>query len=127
MKKALLTIAAVATLSTSAQAMDAVATAKMKSWVEKATPILMMADACNSPKYIEAYEVSYKVAHMAAQVAPGDMWSDIIDMEFTIAPMHVSPDIRKMTNLVERKANGWKKWCNDFETTHLTKFIESLK
>ena len=85
MKKTLLTIAATVAITTSAQAMDAVSQAKMKDWVSSATPLLMQAEACDSPNYIKAYETAYEIAHVSAGVPQGDVWSSIIDMEFNLA------------------------------------------
>ena len=126
MKKTLLTIAAVATISTSAQAMDAVSQAKMKDWVETITPMLVLAEACDSPNYLDLYKTAYKVAHVAAGVEEGDMWSSIIDMEFNMAPLETSGDVKKLARMLKAKAKGYQKWCSDAEKD-IVKTINNLE
>ena len=115
MKKTLLTIAAITTLSTSAQAMDAVSQAKMEDWVKTATPMLMLAQACDSPNYIKAYQTAYDIAHVAAGVQAGDVWSSIIDMEFNMAKMTVDSSVSKNVRLLKAKAKGSDRFCSKLE------------
>ena len=126
MKKTLLTIAATVAITTSAQAMDAVGQAKMKNVVNTiAAPMLMPLEACGAKNYIDMYQSMYKLAHMAGGIPEGDMWSSVIDIEFSMMPINANAEVKGIVRQIKANVKGTEEFCTGLEEK-AAKFIEDI-